>query len=117
MNNAPRPLFDWEIQAAADSAKAKAPREEGIRFVGDMQRLKVEPGDVFVLNVDENISDELANRLKRDLQRVLGEDTKCLVLSKGLTLGVMAGAAVASKRDGLDGVCGPIGIAGEAGPP
>ena len=107
MNNAPRTLFDWEIQAAAESAKAKAPREEGIRFVGDMQRLKVEPGDVYVVKYDFELSDDEAQLARRQLRAVLGEDAKVLVLSKGMTLGVMAGAA-----NNLDGLISPMASTG-----
>ncbi len=65
-----------------------------IRFVGDMHRLEVKPGDKFVLQCEQDISQEMAERIRHYVRDFLGEDVRVLVLSSGLKLGVVSGDRV-----------------------
>lgn len=60
-----------------------------IRVLGDMERIQVKPGDIFVLTAPQELRQEVAERLKEHLQRIIGPDAKVLVLSGGLKLGVI----------------------------
>lgn len=62
-----------------------------IRFVGDLQRLEVRPGDRFVLMTDQSLSIDLAKRLQESLVSALGAPV--IVLSDGLQLGVIGTAS------------------------
>jgi hypothetical protein len=59
-----------------------------IRFVGDMERVTVRPGDVFVVHVTDDISLEAAERLQAAVSRDL-DGAKVLVFVGGMKLGVM----------------------------
>lgn len=59
-----------------------------IRWLGNMQRLKVEPGDVFVLHCDRRLTLEQGEAIQRWWQpRMPG--LKLLVVDAGMKLGVM----------------------------
>lgn len=64
-----------------------------IRFVGDLQRLQPQPGDVFVLTVDRDINMEQSDILRRYWEQVMGPEVKLLVLAPGMKLGVVAAVA------------------------
>lgn len=63
-----------------------------IRFLGDLQRLELKPGDMFVLSVDEHISHEMADRLKQTFAEATG-GAKVIVLGRGMKLGVVSAEA------------------------
>lgn len=69
--------------------KADPEGEPRINFLGDLQRLRPEPGDVFVLSTDQVISDETARRLREVFTEYLN-GAKVIVLGDGLKLGVVA---------------------------
>lgn len=61
-----------------------------IRYLGDVQRLKFGPDDVLVLTCAEReISTEMAEMLKVHIQRVLGDEHRVLVLTRGMKIGVL----------------------------
>lgn len=60
-----------------------------IRFLGDLQRLRPEPGDVFVLTCEGRLSAESADHLRRYLAEALN-GAKVLVLDSGLRIGCVA---------------------------
>jgi hypothetical protein len=63
-------------------------RELGqVRWLGDIKRIRVQPGDVFVLSCDRPMSDPQIERIRRQWREVMGE-TRMLVLHDGMTLGV-----------------------------
>jgi len=64
-------------------------QEPEIRMVADMQRLEVRPGDVFVLTTAHTLSAEMAERMVRHAQQVLGEHAKILVIDRSVELGVI----------------------------
>lgn len=67
-------------------------RPEEIRFLGDLQRLAVKPGDRFVLTVPDVISGETAARIQASWKGFVGSDAdapKLLILSGGMKLGVI----------------------------
>ncbi len=61
-----------------------------IRFLGDLQRLEVKPGDRFVLQVDYHPTAEMLDRFREVWRRVMGDDVPLLVLEKGAKLGVVS---------------------------
>lgn len=63
--------------------------EEQIRYIGDLQRVEVRPGDRFVLTVDDRMTDEGRKNVQKIWEVFAGEDApKLLVLEKGMKLGV-----------------------------
>lgn len=59
-----------------------------IRYLGDMQRLRMEPGDIVVLSVAGVITDESASRIRRLMEERL-PGTKCIVLPQGMRIGLL----------------------------
>ena len=62
-----------------------------ITFVGELRRVNVRPGDVFVLKSEHRITDEMVDHLIKMWKDTMGEDVKLLVLGDGLKLGVIRG--------------------------
>ena len=60
-----------------------------IRYLGDLQRLSLAPDDVLVLSVDQVLEDDTCIRLRQLLQSVIGEQHKCIVLTRGMRLSVL----------------------------
>lgn len=60
-----------------------------IRFTGELQKIRPEPGDVFVLKVPKPISAEEAGRIKDLLSKELG-GAKVLILGDGLDIDCIA---------------------------
>ncbi len=59
-----------------------------IKYLGDVQRLVLNPGDIVVLSVDEYIPNEAAQRLRSQLEAsVPGHNV--VVLSKGMKIGAL----------------------------
>lgn len=63
-----------------------------IRFLGDLQRLDVKPGDTFVLSVGGTISADMAEGLKKMWAAKMGEHVPLLILADGMRLGVVSAA-------------------------
>ena len=59
-----------------------------VRYLGDVQRLALKPGDTIVLQSDQEISDETAVRLRNYVEQFL-PGHKVLVLGDGLKIGVL----------------------------
>lgn len=87
--------------AACAEAKRPAADQSQIRYLGDMQRLQPQPGDVFVLTCERPIDTATAERIKAQLSGQLGGAT-VLVLDGGLKLCVAAASSV-----GVDLAAGP----------
>lgn len=67
---------------------------DGIRFIGDLQRLELKPGDRFVLTTPDVISSEIHARIQAAWKDFVGGDDaafKLLVLSGDMKLGVING--------------------------
>ncbi len=60
-----------------------------VRFLGDLQRLQPQPGDVYVLSTEHRVDMASAERIEAVLQLALGADAKVLVLDGGSKLGVI----------------------------
>jgi hypothetical protein len=72
------------------------PKESEIRFLGDLQRLTLKPGDRFVLIVPGRISPEMAARIQDIWTRWTenGDNLttrvgKLLILEEGMKLGLI----------------------------
>lgn len=66
--------------------------DDAIRFVGDMERLQVKPGDVYVVTAPQLLGPEAVERVTRYVQDALRTDAKVVVMHGGLKLGVMGEA-------------------------
>lgn len=64
---------------------------EDVRYIGDLTRLKLEPGDRFVLSSDDRLSDQHVARIVEMWER-FAPGTPILVLERGLRLGVVNAA-------------------------
>ncbi len=65
-----------------------------IRYLGDLQRLSLKPGDKLVLTVKGHISMEMAERLRESVKKHIG-DFPVIVLEDGMTLGAVSAEAEA----------------------
>jgi hypothetical protein len=59
-----------------------------IRFVGDMERLVLRPGDRFVLKVDQHYPNSVHEHIQKAWREFAGEP-KLLILGPGMTLGAI----------------------------
>lgn len=63
--------------------------EPEIRYLGELQRLELKPGDVFVLSVPRELSNEEARIIRKQWDDNM-PGVKLIVLSEGMTLGVVS---------------------------
>lgn len=66
-------------------------RYEPIRYLGDLQRLDLKPGDKFVLTVDHVLSAVECERLQQQWEAAMGIEYKVVILHGGMKLGVIGG--------------------------
>lgn len=86
-----KPYIHGMLPDVAAPAPAPKAEEPAIRFLGDMQRLQPQPGDVFVLSCEGHLDQATAESIKDYLAGVLG-GAKVLLLGSGMKLGVVAQA-------------------------
>jgi len=88
-----KPYIHGVLPDVAESAKAPpaAVEQPQIRYLGDMQRLQPQTGDVFVLTCESRIDNDTAQHIKTMVSGALGGAT-VLVLDGGLKLGVVGKA-------------------------
>ncbi len=58
--------------------------------ITEVQRLQLRPGDRLIVRTDTRLDMATADRIKRYVKDVFGEDVPVLVLDKGAGLEVMA---------------------------
>jgi hypothetical protein len=63
---------------------------EQIRYLGDVQRLSLQPGDVIVLSVQEQLSVDAMIGIRRIVESAI-PGHKCLILAPGMKIGAVAG--------------------------
>lgn len=67
------------------------------RYLGEVQRLTLNPGDVVVISTDERITQELAEAIRKKASlKFPGHEV--LVLSAGLRIGVVGAASDTTKE-------------------
>jgi hypothetical protein len=71
---------------------AATPADPAIRYLGDLSRLKLEPGDKFVLTVDSRMPDSQQAAIRDMWSRFAGEGVPLLILEPGFRLGTINGA-------------------------
>lgn len=84
-----KPYIHGMLPDLAEPTAAAKAEATAIRFLGDMQRLQPQAGDVFVLTCEESLDQATAGCIKDHLSGVLG-GAKVLVLDRGMKLGVVA---------------------------
>lgn len=60
-----------------------------VRYLGDMQKVSLNPGDIVILQCERELSEEDSWRIKEYLSDVF-KDNKCVVISGGFKFGVAA---------------------------
>jgi hypothetical protein len=80
-----------------DAADAGAPADPEIRWLGELSRLEVRPGDRFVLQVDVVLTRDRIDRIREMWREFIGDvdGTKVLILGPGERLGVFGAADLA----------------------
>jgi hypothetical protein len=63
------------------------PEEPAIRFVGDLERLVIQPGDQFVLTTDRPLTRDMHDRISQRWADF--SDAKLLILDGGIKLGAI----------------------------
>ncbi len=66
----------------------KTPENPEIRYLGDLQRLTIQPGDMFVLTLDFDIDEVTTDRIRAMAQNILG-GAHVMVLAPGMQLGAV----------------------------
>jgi hypothetical protein len=61
-----------------------------IRFLGDLQRLEIKPGDKFVLTCPHALSLDTMRRIEAQWHEFAGADVQVLILCDGMKLGAVA---------------------------
>lgn len=85
-----KPYIHGMLPDVPDTEEQKPEAEQlQIRYMGDMQRLQPQLGDVFVLTSERLINAATAERIKAELSRQLGGAT-VVVLDGGMKLGAVA---------------------------
>lgn len=73
-----------ESTNAAPVDQAQRP-EAAIRFIGDLQRVQMQPGDFFVLSCNEELPQETVAFIHHEFKKIAGE-VPLLVLGKGMSI-------------------------------
>lgn len=60
-----------------------------IRYLGDMHKISLEPGDTLVLQCEHVLSEE-DHRVMRDYMEAVMPGHKCIVIGKGMKLGIVS---------------------------
>lgn len=62
-----------------------------IRFLGDLQRLDLKPGDRFVLTCEHHLSEDAHKRIQETWKRFMGGDDAAglLIIESGMKIGVI----------------------------
>lgn len=60
-----------------------------IRFLGEMQRLEIRPGDKFVMRVDQRLSMDQQEILRGHWRKFAGDEVPLLILDRGVEIGVL----------------------------
>lgn len=63
--------------------------EAGLRIVGDVMRMSLQPGDTVVVRLAEMVDDVTAERIRDIVRSAVGAQYNVLVLPKGMNLSVM----------------------------
>lgn len=61
-----------------------------VRYLGDLQRLQLQDGEVFVLTSDADLNPPQIERLRASWESVMGKEAKLLVLTAGMKLGAVS---------------------------
>lgn len=61
-----------------------------VRYLGDVQRLVLAPGDVLVVKAPRVLSTEQQLRIREYISHQLGDDTRVIVLEQGCDIGVLS---------------------------
>lgn len=59
-----------------------------VRYLGDVQRLQLKPGDCLVVQIDRPLSAEQMRLVREHCERVIGLGVPVLVLDQGIKVGV-----------------------------
>lgn len=60
-----------------------------IRYLGDIQKLSLQPNEVLVLSCDQYLDDETWTRVRKELMEETGA-ARCVILHSGVKLGAVS---------------------------
>jgi dUTPase len=96
-------MADTKLTITVDTDEAKAKVAEltdmaatlsaALDAATEVRRLTLQPGDTIVLRVDAHLPNDAAAKLRDHVASSIGEGTKVLVLTKGMSIDVLAAAA------------------------
>ena len=87
----PRPSgLRVEIVDAPEPLLKDPALQDRVRYLGDVQRLRLKHDDVIVVSTDQYLNQAQVEQIKRVVAQVLGSQRKVLVLSCGMRIGVIA---------------------------
>lgn len=72
------------------------------RFLGDIAKIEVKDGDVFVLMHPARMSEEDAAFIRQTWQAIFGQQVTLLILDAGARLGVLSPVAAAQVNQAIE---------------
>ena len=83
-------FFGWEL------TRAKRPQT---RFLGDLVKVDLSPGDVCVLMTQRVMAADEAERVRATWRATVGDDVTLVVLDPGMRLGVLSPPQAAAVHE------------------
>lgn len=64
--------------------------EAEIRYLGDVQRLALKPGDIVVVKLQGRVDAHTIARIRDHMSKELGGEHKVIVLAEGVEIGILS---------------------------
>lgn len=77
-------------------------KAQPLKFLGDLARVDVRPGDVFVVMPKRQISEATANALSQVWEENFGPECPLVVLEEGMRIGVLSPDRAAAAQKQID---------------
>lgn len=79
-------------------------KKESLTFLGDLAKVTVSPGDVFVVMPKRQISQETADALSRVWEENFGAECPLVVLEEGMRIGILSPDKAAAVQKQIEEV-------------
>lgn len=86
------------MSTTEESAEKLERPAAAIRFIGELRRGDVKPGDFFVINLGELVPADTVEHMRNELKAIVG-DVPVIVMSKGMSLEAISRERVLAKLD------------------
>jgi hypothetical protein len=77
-------------------------KAQPLTFLGDLAKINVKPGDVFVIMPKRQISEATANALSQVWEENFGPECPLVVLEEGMRIGVLSPDRAAAAQKQID---------------